>query len=97
MLRHNAYRVSLNSEVRKDLSWWWNFIGTFNGRSTLLDQRPIECIFSDACDEGAGGAFEGDWFYFNWSQDWPAAAHFHIIIAVVLQPIAGPPSGKINE
>ena len=78
MLRHNAHRVRVTPGVRKDLLWWSNFIDTFNGRSTLLDQRPIECVFSDACDEGAGGSFGGDWFYFNWSQDWPKAANFHI-------------------
>ena len=78
MLRHNAHRVRVTPGVRKDLLWWSNFIDTFNGRSTLLDQRPIECVFSDACDEAAGGSFGGDWFYFNWSQDWPKAAYFYI-------------------
>ena len=88
VLRHNAHRVRISSEMRKDLLWWANFMDTFNGRSTLLDQRPIECIFTDACNEGAGGFFGQDWFYFNWSQDWPQAALFHInekeIIAVAL-------------
>lgn len=78
LLRHNAHRVRITSEIRKDILWWSNFIGTFNGRSALLDQRPIECVFTDACDEGAGGSFDKDWFYFNWSQDWPQAIHFHI-------------------
>lgn len=88
MLRQNNHRVRLNSEVRKDLLWWSNFISTFNGRSTILDQYPIECVFTDACNEGAGGSFGGDWFYFNWSQDWPQAAHLHInekeVVAVAI-------------
>ena len=25
-----------------------------------------------------GGSFGTDWFYFNWSQDWPGAKNFHI-------------------
>ena len=87
-LRHNAHRVRVTSEVRKDLLWWSNFVGSFNGRSTLLDRLPIECVFSDASNEGAGGSFGGDWFYLNWAQDWPHAAHFHInekeVIAVTL-------------
>ena len=78
VLRHNAHRVRLSAEARKDLIWWSNFIGNFNGRSTLLDQCPIECVFTDACDEGAGGSFGRDWFYFNWSIDWPQASNFHI-------------------
>ena len=51
---------------------------TFNGKSTLLDSQPLECVFTDACNEGAGGSFQGDWFYFNWSVDWPEAREFHI-------------------
>ena len=43
-LRHNAHRVRITSEVRKDLLWWSNFISSFNGRSALLDQLPIECV-----------------------------------------------------
>ena len=27
---------------------------TFNGRAAILDIRPIECTFTDACDEAAG-------------------------------------------
>ena len=49
-LKHNAHRVRITSEVRKDLLWWSKFFSSFNGRSTLLDQLPIECVFSDACD-----------------------------------------------
>ena len=78
MLRHNAHRVRISSEARNDLLWWSKFIDTFNGRSTLLDHKPIECVFTDACNEGAGGCFGRDWFYVNWSQDWPQALQFHI-------------------
>ena len=88
MLRQNAHRVRINSEVHKDLLWWSNFISTFNGRSTILDQYPVESVYTDASNEGAGGSFGGDWFYFNWSQDWPDANNFHInekeIVAVVI-------------
>lgn len=45
-------------------------------------------MFTDACNEAAGGSFGYDWFYFNWSQDLPAAESFHInekeVLAVVL-------------
>lgn len=88
MLRQNTHRVRVNSEVRKDLLWWSSFISTFNGRSVILDQYPIESVFTDACNEGAGGSFGGDWFYFNWLKDWPDATNLHInekeVVAVVL-------------
>ena len=88
MLKHNAHRTILTGEVRKDLLWWSQFLETFNGKSAILDEVPIETVFTDACDEAAGGVFGRDWFYFNWSQDWPLARHFHInekvVVAVAL-------------
>lgn len=87
-LHHASHRALLGPEVRNDLLWWFNFLATFNGRSTLLDKQSIECVFTDACNEAAGGSFGYDWFYFNWSQDLPAAESFHInekeVLAVVL-------------
>ena len=60
----------------------------FNGRSSLLHSGPIECLFTDASNEDAGGSFQGDWFYFNWALDWPEAKAFHIyekeVVAVTI-------------
>ena len=88
VLKHASHRALIGPEVRNDLLWWCNFLSTFNGRSLLLDKQPLECVFTDACNEAAGGSFGLDWFYFNWSQDLPAAEAFHInekeILAVVL-------------
>ncbi|MCG8046809.1 MAG: reverse transcriptase domain-containing protein [Candidatus Thiodiazotropha endolucinida] len=87
-LKHASHRGLICSEVRNDLLWWSGFLTTFNGRSMLLDKQPIECVFTDACNEAAGGSFGLDWFYFNWSRDLPIAASFHInekeTLAVVL-------------
>ena len=88
MLRHNSHRALLAREVRQDFLWWSRFLETFNGRSALLDETPIETVFTDACNEAAGGVFGQDWFYFNWTQDWPLAKTFHInekeVVAVAL-------------
>ena len=88
LLRQNSHRTLLSAEVRQDIDWWYNCITTFNGRSLLLDTIPLEWAFTDACDEAAGGYFEGDWFYYNWSKDWPLARSFHInekeVLAVVI-------------
>lgn len=88
MLRHQCHRTLLSSEVRQDLLWWARYIDSFNGKSLLLDKVPIECVCTDACDDGAGGIFGRDWFYYNWSQDWPQARNFHInekeVLAVAL-------------
>ena len=88
VLRHNVHPTILTEEVCKDLLWWSQFLETFNGKSAILDEDPIETVFTDACDEAAGGVFGRNWFYFNWSQDWPLARHFHInekeVVAVAL-------------
>ena len=87
-LKHASHRTLLGSTVRDDLFWWHTFLATFNGRSMLLDKQPIECAFTDACNEAAGGSFGVDWFYFNWDQDFPSVSAFHInekeVLAVVL-------------
>ena len=87
-LKCGYHRVLITSDIRYDIAWWLQLMVEFNGRSLLLDKRPIECVFTDACNEGAGGSFGKDWFYFNWSQDWPEAGTFHInekeVLAVVL-------------
>ena len=75
-LKHNCHRTVLSDGVRKDVLWWWQCLKIFNGRSTLLDKKPIECVFTDACDDAAGGSFGRDWFYFHWSM-WE---NKHIII-----------------
>lgn len=88
MLRHNSHRALLAREVRQDFLWWSRFLETLNGRSALLDETSIETVFTDACNEAAGGVFGQDWFYFNWTQDWPLAKTFHInekeVVAVAL-------------
>ena len=88
MLRHGSHRTQLSTAVRQDISWWYKCMQIFNGKSTLLDSQPLDCVFTDACNEGTGGSFQGDWFYFNWAVDWPEARDFHInekeVIAVTL-------------
>ena len=87
-LNHASHKTIISPEMRKDLSWWLNFLATFNGRSTVLDEQPIYSVFTDACDDAAGGSFGQDWFYFNWEQDMPEASSLHInekeVLAVVL-------------
>ena len=88
MLRHASHRTLLSPIVKKDLLWWVQFLSIFNGKSTILDQQPIETVCTEACNNAAGGIFGTDWFYFNWSQDWPEARNFHInekeVIAITL-------------
>lgn len=87
-LKRNSHKTILSLGVRQDIEWWSCFMQLFNGRSAVLDQQPIICAFTDACEDAAGASFGTDWLYFNWHSDWPEVAHFHInekeVIAVTL-------------
>lgn len=86
--KHSNSRVVLNALVLEDIDWWYKCIQMFNGRSIWLSKLPITCVFTDACNSGAGGIFCNDWFYLNWQVDWPRFEHLHInykeILAIVL-------------
>ena len=78
LLKHKAHKTLISQEVHNDLLWWFTFLETFNGWSVVLDQQPLECVSTDACEEAAGGSFFNDWFYYNWEHDFPLASTFHI-------------------
>lgn len=88
MLKASDHKIKLSGGIRADITWWQNFMASFNGRSMLLDQQPITSVFTDSCNIACGGSFEGDWFYVNWDLDWPFVANLHInskeILAVFL-------------
>lgn len=64
-LRHLSRRCRLSSQFRADISWWTQFLVTFNGRSMMLDfRRPI---FFDASFYGFGALCSQDWFVGSWT------------------------------
>ena len=65
MPRYGSHRTQLSPDIRKDIIWWFQFMQIFNEKSALLYSRPLECVLTDACNEGAVGSFGGDWFYFS--------------------------------
>ena len=87
-LKRASHKTIISPEMRKDFLWWSNFLQTFNGKSTALDKQPFYGVFTDACDDAAGGSFGSDWYYFNWEHDLPEASTLHInekeVLAVVL-------------
>ena len=40
--------------------------------------RPITNLHTDACSEGCGGVYNGDYFYINWKLDLPDMYGWHI-------------------
>ena len=45
---------------------------SFNGMSLIINKGPYIIVRTEACDEGAGGYCEGDYFYCNWAVNLPA-------------------------
>ena len=82
------HKCVLTPAVRLDIQWWETWICSFNGSSLILDNIPDTAVFTDACDTAAGGYYEGDWFYCNWSVDCPDIQDLHInlkeLAAIVL-------------
>ena len=68
----------LSYSFHQDISWWAQFLETFNGQCDFYDTRPITDLQTDACQHAIGGAFQGDWFYSNLLVDHPDLAGIHI-------------------
>lgn len=87
-LKHQRSRVRLGADVRGDITWWHEFMESFNGVSAILDKQPITCLCTDACGQGAGAVFMRDWVYVNFALDWPQVLDLHInyleILAIVI-------------
>jgi hypothetical protein len=87
-LRSANHKCVLTLYMRRDIQWWKEFMHSFNGMSLIINKGPDVIVHTDACDVGAGGYCEGDYFYCNWSVDLPAVQDSHInfkeLAAVVL-------------
>jgi hypothetical protein len=96
LLKHSSHKMCLSREFRQDVSWWLDFMSTFNGKSLLLDRRPLAAIYTDACVNGGGASWNNDWFYVNWHVDFPEVSDCHInekeTLAVVLAAVRWAPN-----
>ena len=77
-LKHDSHRARLRADVMADVYWWATFLSSFNGRSIILDKRPVSAVYTDACTNGGGGHWGSNWFHINWHIDWPGASSLHI-------------------
>jgi len=72
--RNDNHPIRLNSEFKKDLKWWLDFFGQWNGISFFLfpglENPPNVCVGSDSSGTIGFGAFvESEWFNGQWSPD----------------------------
>lgn len=66
-LKHPAHRCRLTSDIRADISWWKEFLVTFNGRRMMLNFNQPYFIQTDASFNGFGAVSPDDWFAGSWS------------------------------
>lgn len=77
-LRTPSQKLKLDADFHSDIHWWLSFMQHFNGKSCWPSRYPITSVQVDACNQGGGMWFQGDWSYVNWQHDWPEAVDLHI-------------------
>ena len=89
-LKHSRYKVRLNTEFRKDIQWWINFMHVYNGVSMIktCDWSKVDQIFTtDACLTGCGGMFGNQFFHRQFpefvAQKNPSIVHLECLTVMV--------------
>ena len=65
-LKKQHHRFKINSEFRKDLLWWQNFLYKYNGVSMIPDLlwcKPDTVLSTDSCLAGCGGVCGDEYFH----------------------------------
>ena len=74
--RHAPCR--LTPAVKADIAWWAEFLPAWNGKSLLYErdwqEAPRIELFTDACESGFGGYFQGRWTAGAWRPEEQACA-----------------------
>ena len=80
MLKNDRHRTWVGREARNDILWWRSSLRVFNGLSCFVsDITPPNCaLYTDSCLEGGAGAYQGEFFYSNFTVDAPLIADMHI-------------------
>lgn len=80
---HPNHHINVNSEMKKDLLWWAQIAGDFNGIMPIIDDRPTAPFSTDACLIGGGGYHNGEWYHLNFGK-WPGVENHCINYKEVL-------------
>ena len=71
----------LSSVTKKDLQWWVNFVSIYDRVSFMheLEWRKIDSVIeTDACLQGIGGFFNGEYFHSSIPDDIKGRKDMHI-------------------
>ena len=75
-LRIATNRVKVCDDVKKDLSWFIQFLLKFNGKIIIAPTRPHHDLFVDASLTGVGAIWDTN--VYGASSHWAATAHLSI-------------------
>ena len=87
-LKLASHKCKLSVQFHKDLEWWLDYCATFNGM-VYQKHSHQQAMHTDACNEGAGVFFKGQWYYINWAGDFPNISKLHINYKEVMAIILG--------
>ena len=73
-----SHKTLLDINFKADILWWIHFMDSFNGKAMFIKFETKHEIVTDACNQGGGVVFGGDWEYVNWELDWPLVKDLHI-------------------
>ena len=77
-LNKSFHKILLTNSFHQDVTWWTNFMSTFNGKCIAINNKQLIHVEIDACNQGSGIFCEGDWQYTNFKYDWPEATDLHV-------------------
>jgi hypothetical protein len=87
LLKQSSHKCKLSMDFKKDVTWWLTFLQQFNGTLYYRETRSAT-VSTDACNEGAGMFYLGQWQYVNWKVDANQSSSLHInhkeVLAVTL-------------
>lgn len=68
-LKRQSHRTLVTQEMRKDISFWLQFLDVFNGTMPMIENRPGISISTDSCKLAGGAFFNGSFVYQPWSKE----------------------------
>ena len=69
-VKKGHHHISLNSEAKKDIAWWFDFLPSWSRCTLIPDSKEIFAsdikLFSDASDDGFGAIYGKEWIQGSW-------------------------------
>ena len=94
--RSAHHPIRLNTEFRRDLQWWLDFLQVWNGSSFFISPAvaapPDVCVSSDAAGaHGFGAVWDTHWLFHSWSflPGRPSIAFLELVPIVVAAHVWG--------